>query len=241
MSATRRTEAVVAQTRGGGLSELPRANEWSSLTFVALALAAVLAGSAGCGLIFPAPPSPRRARCPGPGALLGAPVRVGGATRRVRHAPAGGDLQTLRRGELQIRVTPLDESIILVTAPDTYQRLSALGRGHQEIFRQRTGTAVPFQLFLVSLYTEAPEATFEPEALNLVSRGLRYRPAEVHSLTPEWETPREALMAVYAFPDGIDLEQDLEVEYQEVRSREWDLVLPAIEAERARLRARQGG
>jgi hypothetical protein len=85
----------------------------------------------------------------------------------------------------------------------------------------------------------------EPEALNLVSRGLRYRPAEIRSLTPEWETrrirPREALMAVYAFPEGIDLEQDLEVEYLEVRSREWDLVLPAIEAERARLRARQGG
>mgnify|MGYP001058887056 CR=1 FL=1 len=48
-------------------------------------------------------------------------------------------------------------------------------------------------------------------------------------------------MAVYAFPDGIDLEQDLEVEYQELRSRDWDRVLPVIEAERARLRARQGG
>lgn len=48
-------------------------------------------------------------------------------------------------------------------------------------------------------------------------------------------------MAVYAFPDGIGLEQDLEVEYQELRSRDWDRVLPVIEAEWARFRARQGG
>jgi hypothetical protein len=86
---------------------------------------------------------------------------------------------TLRRGEVLVRVTPLDESIILVTAPDTHERLSAFARGHQEIFRERTGSAVPFQLFLVSIYTEALDQTFEPEALSLVNRGLRHRPAGI--------------------------------------------------------------
>ncbi len=208
-------------------------------------LALGLLGTPGCGLIFPA--SPRSG-----GGPVADPAPTAPAATAPEELPLGlGALRqeeisiTLRRGDLQIRVTPLHESVIRVTAPDTYERLSALARGHQELFRERTGTAVPFQLFLVSLYTEAPEAAFEPEALNLVSRGLRYRPAEVRSLTPEWETrrlrPREALMAVYAFPDGIDLAQDLEVEYQELRSRDWNRVLPVIEAEWARLRTRQGG
>ena len=48
-------------------------------------------------------------------------------------------------------------------------------------------------------------------------------------------------MAVYSFPDGIDLEQDLEAEYQELRSRDWDRMLPVIEAARARVSVRQRG
>lgn len=148
----------------------------------------------------------------------------------------------LRRGELQIRLTPLQESIVRLTAPDTFERLSALGRGHQELFRERTGAAVPFQLFLVSLFSESTEVAFEPEALTLVNRGLRYRPIEIRAVTPGWDarllTPREAQFAVYAFSHDLDLEQQLEVEYQEIRSRAWQDVLPIIQREEARVRAR---
>jgi hypothetical protein len=148
----------------------------------------------------------------------------------------------LRRGELQVRVTPLDESVIGVTAPDTYERLAALARGHQEIFRERTGAAVPFQLFLVSLYTESVEVAFEPEALTIVSRGLRSRPVAIRAVTPGWETrrifPRQTLLAVYAFTSDLDLEREVEVEYLEVRSRDWGAILIEIQRERARMRAR---
>jgi hypothetical protein len=148
----------------------------------------------------------------------------------------------LRRGELQILVTPLDESIVRLTAPDTYERLSALGRGYQDIFVERTGSAVPFELFLVSLFSEAVEVAFEPEALNLVNRALRYRPVDIRPLTPDWDSrrvlPRQTSMAVYAFPGDLDFQRPTEVEYQEVRSREWERVLPLIERERARLRSR---
>ena len=199
----------------------------------------------GCGLLFPGVPE---SGTPGqPGSVLAPLAPVDPAS----DLPSGfGTLRqnevsvTLRRGELQIRVTPLEESIIRVTAPDTYERLSALGRGHQEIFRERTGAAVPFQLFLVSLFSESTEVGFEPEALTLVNRGLRYRPAEIRAVTPGWDTrlltPREALMAVYAFSHELDLELEVEVEYQEVRSREWQDILPLIQRERARVRSRAG-
>ncbi len=126
--------------------------------------------------------------------------------------------------------------------PVLVERLSALARGHQEIFRERTGSAVPFQLFLISLYTESVEVAFEPEALTLVSRGLRYRPVAIRAVTPGWETrrlfPRQTLLAVYAFTNDLDLEREVEVEYLEVRSRDWGGILIEIQRERARMRAR---
>lgn len=205
---------------------------------VPLALAA-----AGCGLLFPGPeggppaPAAEREEREAEARAENAEIPAGYGTLRQEEISVD-----LRRAELRIRITPLAESVIRVTAPDTHERLSALARGHQSLFRERTGSAVPFQLFLVSLYTETGNVTFEPEDLNLVSRGLRYRPVDIRPITPGWDRrflgPRETLMAIYAFPPGVELDRDLEVEYQEVRSREWERILPVVEAERARVRVR---
>lgn len=194
----------------------------------------------GCGLLFS-----ELAPYPGDAPLPSEEVRD------LDEIPAGlGSLRQddisveLRLGELQIKLTPLDESVIRTTAPDTYERLSALARGHQLIFLERTGSALPFQLFLVSLFTEAVEVEFEPEDLNLVSWGLRFRPVEIRPVTRAWDSrrvqPREVLMAIYAFPSQVDLEGDLEVEFRETRSREWERILREVESERNRIRARAG-
>jgi hypothetical protein len=151
----------------------------------------------------------------------------------------------LRRGELQMRVTPLAESVTRTAAPDTWERLSALARSHREIFRQETGSDAELQLFLVAVYSETETLPFEPGALTLVSQGVRHRPLEIRGLTPGWVlqrvAARETQMAVYAYPSLVDLEGELAVEYQDVRSREWERVLPEVQAERSRIRARAGG
>jgi hypothetical protein len=151
----------------------------------------------------------------------------------------------LQSGDLLIKITPLDEGIIRLTAPDTYERLRGLAAIHGPR-ASRTAMSSQPTLFLVSLFSYQPDVTYEPEDLLLVNRGLRLRPQGMAPITPAWGTQRlgqqETRMAVYAFEEGIEWETDLVAEYQELRNESWrDRVFPLLEAERAKVRARAGG
>ena len=151
----------------------------------------------------------------------------------------------LRSGALLIKLTPLVEEIIRLTAPDTYGRLRGLAQAHGPR-ASRTAMSREPSLFLVSLFSYQPDVTYEPEDLLLVNRGLRLRPQGIAPISPSWGTQRlgqqEARMAVYAFDGGIEWEADLVVEYQQLRNEQWrDQIVPVLEAERAKVRARGGG
>jgi hypothetical protein len=151
----------------------------------------------------------------------------------------------LQRGNLLIKVTPLEEWVIRLTAPDTYLRL----RGLVDAFgpqAERAARTTALSLFLVSLFSYQPDVTYEPEELQLVNRGLRFRSLGIVAVTPAWGTQRlaqqETRMAIYAFEGGLDLESELVVQYQDLRNDRWrEGVLPLLEAERARVRARGKG
>jgi hypothetical protein len=101
-------------------------------------------------------------------------------------------------------------------------------------------------LFLVSLFSYQPDITYEPEDLNLINRGLRRRPLGIAAITPSWGTQRlgqqETRMAVYAFDGGMEWETDLVAEYQQLRNETWrDQIVPLLQAERTKVRARSGG
>jgi len=149
----------------------------------------------------------------------------------------------LQSGDLLVKVTPLEEWVIRLTAPDTYTRLRGLSQAHGDRAARRAAEA---SLFLVSLFSYQPDVTYEPEDLLLVNRGLRSRPVGIAAVTPSWGTQRlaqqETRMAVYAFDGSIDLQTELVVEYKELRNETWrDRILPALEVERAKVRARGGG
>jgi hypothetical protein len=149
----------------------------------------------------------------------------------------------LQRGDLLVKVTPLEEWVIRLTAPDTYERLRGLSQAHGD---RAAGLAAEASLFLVSLFSYQPDVTYEPEELLLVTRGLRSRPVGIAAVTPAWGTQRlaqqETRMAVYVFEGPIDLQTDLVVEYKELRNETWrDRILPLLEVERAKVRARGGG
>jgi hypothetical protein len=148
---------------------------------------------------------------------------------------------SLTSGALRILVTPLEESATRVTAPDTYQRLSAMSNAH----RNAPGIGEAAILFLVSFFSEQPDERFVPEEVQLVSRGIRLRPSEIIAITPSWGErrlrQRVTEMAVYAFSDNVDLESDLVMVYGLEQTAAWSLILQRIQAERARARARAGG
>jgi len=146
----------------------------------------------------------------------------------------------LRSGDLQIKATPLAESIIRVTAPDTERRLRGLAESRHDEARRVGGSS----LFLVSFFSDNPDVAFVPDELQLLSRNVRIRPAAILPVTPTWGQrrlrQRETEMAVYVFPGTVDLESDLAVVYGMEENWSWNAILPRVQAERARARARAG-
>lgn len=150
----------------------------------------------------------------------------------------------LTSGALRIKVTPLEESVIRTTAPDTYRMLSGLaGRFTPDAVR-RTGSPSP-TLFVVSFYSDDPDVSFVPEEIQLIAEGRRLRSDAILPVTTTWGkrrlAQRETETAVYAFASSVDLDSDLTVVYGLVESRQWQTILPKVQAERAKARARGKG
>jgi hypothetical protein len=150
---------------------------------------------------------------------------------------------TVRTEQLLLKVTPLEEWVLRLTAPDTYARLSALASSHRTEVVRRTGVTAP-SLFLVSFFGRTAGATFRPEDVQVVTRGRRLRPLLVREMTAGWGEgrvdPEHTQAAVYAFPEEVDLEQSFGVEYGTEPSSTWEQIRQRLEAERGRARARAG-
>ena len=147
----------------------------------------------------------------------------------------------LQRRGLLIKVTPLDETVIRLAAPDTYTRLHGLAESNRNALESSARVSDP-SLFLVSFFSRQPNLTYEPEDLHILNRGLRYRPRGIRAVTPGWGEQRlgqeESQLAVYAFVGAIDLEIDLAIEYQGEQNTGWGAILSTLRAERARVRGR---
>ena len=181
------------------------------------------------------------------GACTLAPTpRTGAGAGRVGALPPPG-YGTLRQedvsislmsGDLQLMVTPLHESVTRVTAPDTERRLAGMAEAHRASGGEGT------VLFLVSFFSEQPDVRFVPEEVQLISRGIRLRPGTMTPVTPTWGQQRvrqrQTEMAVYSFVGEVDLESDVILSYGLEQTRVWSTILPRIQAERARARARAG-
>ena len=150
---------------------------------------------------------------------------------------------TLRTGDLVLKVTPLEEWVIRLTAPDTWSRLSSLASVHRNEVARQTGAEYP-SLFLVSFFSLTPGASFSPQDVQIENRSRLMRPLLIRPLTVGWGQERleqeEAQLAVYAFAERIDLEQALTVEYASQLSSGWEAILRRLELERGRAVARSG-
>ncbi|MCL7978863.1 MAG: hypothetical protein M8865_03110 [marine benthic group bacterium] len=125
-------------------------------------------------------------------------------------------------GSLLIKLVPLDEWVIRLTAPDTYQRLNSykVSRGEEILKRaRRSGERGWPRVFLVSFFTRNYEESYEPNDLQIRNQSFIYRPLNIIPITPEFNRVRlrqqETQMALYLFTEDIDLDLPLVALYQE--------------------------
>lgn len=148
----------------------------------------------------------------------------------------------IRSDALLVKVTPLNERVIRLAAPDTYSRLHALAESRRADAVARMGGAEA-ELFLVSFFSYEPDVTFQPEDVQLEYNGMLLRPGTIIPLTPGWGRQRmgqqETQAAIYAFAEPFDFELPLTVKYGMNQNSDWQRVIPKLETERSKIQSRQ--
>ncbi len=111
-------------------------------------------------------------------------------------------------GTVEIQFLPLDEHVIRLLATDTYRSLTQLIRNRQDDIAaaaERAGVTDP-TLVLVTFYGLVPQARFNPEEVNVTSRGRLFRPVGIVPLSPTWGSyqleARQQTVAIYLFEGG---------------------------------------
>lgn len=170
------------------------------------------------------------------------------STRRQLVPPGYGTLKQdefsvgIRSGSLLVKVTPLNERVIRLAAPDTYNRLHALAESRRADAVARTGDT-QVELFLVSFFSYEPDVTFQPEDVQVEYNGMLLRPGTIIPLTPGWGRQRmgqqETQAAIYAFGETFDYELPLTIKYGMDQSLDWQRVIQRLETERSKIQSRQ--
>ncbi len=147
-------------------------------------------------------------------------------------------------GEVELQVLPLDEQVIRLLAPDTYQSLTQLiqvQRAAIETAARRAGLDRP-TLVMVTFLGLVPQARFTPEDLEIQSRGRLFRPVAIVPLSPSWGShqldARQQAVGLYLFEEGISFREGLIVSYQGRANDAWSRSVRVLERERARAAAR---
>lgn len=180
----------------------------------------------------------------------GAPGAAADATRSDQQrtlVPAGyGTLKqdeitvSIRSGPVLVKVTPLDEAVIRLVAPDTYQRLSALATSRRAEAARNTPRSP--ELFLVSFFSYQPDVVFQPADLQLFHQARLIRPSAILPITAGWGRERlgqqESQTAIYSFEGPIDYAQAMRVRYGTGESDEWTQIISRLETERSKVLAR---
>jgi len=151
----------------------------------------------------------------------------------------------LQRFGLQVRATPLDESIIRLLSPDSYRATSELKRSKAaEIaaVARRNGVRSPSLWYVSFFAVERGETRFSPMEFIITNVGRDFRPLDVIPLTPGFGEQRLRQNgrqdALYVFDGQLDVQQPLTVSYETSRNTDWASLLQQIERERALVKSR---
>jgi len=151
----------------------------------------------------------------------------------------------LTSSNLQVRATPLEESIIRLLSPDSYRAMSELKRSKSEAIAAvaRRNAVRQLSLWYVSFFAvEQGETRFSPREFIITNVGRDFRPLDIIPLTPGFGEQRLRQNgrqdALYVFDGQVDVQQPLTVSYETARNDDWGTMLPQIERERALVKSR---
>ena len=149
--------------------------------------------------------------------------------------------------KLRIKVVPLDEWVILMTAPDTHRRLNRYKTSQfDEILNvsKRYGEKFFPHVMFVTLFTRDVQTRFEPMDLVIISQNVTHRPLGIIPITPDFGRAQlqqqQPAIALYIFSSRIDLNVPMLVDYQGAQSGRWSGVKASLDNERARVTSRSG-
>jgi hypothetical protein len=147
---------------------------------------------------------------------------------------------------VQVRVVPLDETVIRLLASDSYRALHDLVENRREqllTIARRYNVRSP-SLWYVSFYGVQEDAQFNPSELVIATTSREHRPLEMVPLTPgfgEYRLRQRETQSAIILTEEIDVSQPVIVQMGGLRNTSWEGTLRAIERERALVRSRASG
>ena len=196
-------------------------------------------------------------------ALLVSTVAVALATRSSGAQPAGttadtaslpAGLGTLKQDDiavrvqynaLQVRVLPLDETVIRTLSPDSYRALHELRESKRTLvdsLLKRTGLPGASLWYVQFFNSEQGEARFSPLEVVINSAGRDFRALDVFALTPGFGEQRllqrEVQAGLYVFDPSVDVNQPLVITFETQSSDVWGTLLKRVDQERTLIRSR---
>jgi len=151
----------------------------------------------------------------------------------------------IESGTLLIKLVPLDEWVIRLTAPDTYRRLNSfkVSRGEEILQRaRRAGERGWPRVFLVSFFTRNYEENYEPNDVQIRNQSFIYRPLAIIPITPDFTRERlrqqETQMALYVYTEDVDLDLPLVALYQNAEGPQWVGIRTRLDRELATVLSR---
>ena len=182
--------------------------------------------------------------------LIGA--QQAGALADTSSLPAG--FGTLRQDDiavrvqfnaLQVRVLPLDETVIRTLSPDSYRALHELRESKRALVDavlKRTGMPGASLWYVQFFNSEQGEARFSPLEVVINSAGRDFRALDVFALTPGFGeqrlVQREVQAGLYVFDPSVDVNQPLVITFETRRSDAWGALLKRVDRERSLIRSR---
>lgn len=153
----------------------------------------------------------------------------------------------VQEGGVRIKIVPLSEWVIRLTAPDTYRRLNGykVARGEDILDEAAQGGENRWPtVFFVTFFSQAVEESFEPNDLQIRNENFLYRPVGILPVTPDFGRERlrqqETQIALYLFSADIDLNLPTTVKYRSAEADRWTSILRTLDSEQARASSRAG-